>query len=132
MASEVDQQSKPHSSRFQMVQELGLVLGRDLLDSLQFDDDHAKANKVGLTGLEQEVSLVHQFQFLLGEIGQAPAFELVFEESGSAFPITTGSEFPIGIISAGLIFGRATTKSSRNSFSRVNSDFRPPKAASTF
>ena len=27
MASEVDQQSEPHSSRFQIVQELGLVLG---------------------------------------------------------------------------------------------------------
>ena len=34
MASEVDQQSKPHSSRFQIVQELGLVLGRDLLHSI--------------------------------------------------------------------------------------------------
>ena len=41
MTSEVDQQSKPHSSRFQIVQELGLVLGRDLLDSIQFEDDLA-------------------------------------------------------------------------------------------
>ena len=64
MTSKVDQQSKPHSSRFQIVQELGLVLGRDLLASLQFDDDLAKANKVRLIGLEQEVSLVSQFQLL--------------------------------------------------------------------
>jgi hypothetical protein len=54
VTSEIHEQPQFHSGRFQIVQELGFVFRRELFDSLHFDDNLPKTQKVCLIDLAQE------------------------------------------------------------------------------
>ena len=58
MAAKVHEQAESHVGGFQVVQHLGRMLGRKLLDGLQFDNDLAVADEVRLVGLKERLTFV--------------------------------------------------------------------------
>ena len=62
MMPEIDQKSQPLPGRLQVIEGLGPVLVRDLLDGLEFDDDFSETKKIRNIGLFQGLLLVLQPQ----------------------------------------------------------------------
>jgi hypothetical protein len=59
---EVDQQGQPLSRCFEIVDRLGTMLIRQLLDGFDFHDDIAKTNKIRHIGLLQGLAFVIQLE----------------------------------------------------------------------